>query len=228
MRTGRREFLLMSAAARLAAAENGRKLLLPSDTPDEFGFRLMWHSAVPPIDVSKYQLKVGGLVEKPVELSVADLNKFRQEKQSSRMKCVQCWSARTTWGGFRFQELIEAAKPTKAAKAVRIDCVDKWYEHFTIEELTRPNVMMVLEMGGKPLADRHGAPLRLIDPARYGYKCAKLITSIDFVAEMGGSMACDTGPYYTPGGEIKEGYDHPLDLGPGVRKKIPGGEITEY
>ena len=73
-----------------------------------------------------------------------------------------------------------------------------------------------------------GAPLRLIDPARYGYKSAKLITAIEFVAEGKGSMACDIGPYYSPGGEIKSGYDHPLDLGPNVRRKIGGGEIAEY
>jgi hypothetical protein len=87
---------------------------------------------------------------------------------------------------------------------------------------------MTLDMTGKPLADRHGAPLRLIDPARYGYKSAKLITGIEFVAEGKGSMACDIGPYYSPGGEIKSGYDHPLDLGSNVRRKIGGGEITEY
>jgi hypothetical protein len=41
-------------------------------------------------------------------------------------------------------------------------------------------------------------------------------------------MACDIGPYYSPDGAILAGYDHPLDLGPKVRKKIKGGEITEY
>jgi DMSO/TMAO reductase YedYZ molybdopterin-dependent catalytic subunit len=87
---------------------------------------------------------------------------------------------------------------------------------------------MVLDMAGKPLADRHGAPLRLIDPTRYGYKSAKLITSIEFVAEGKGSMMCDVGAYYSATGEIKAGYDHPLDLGAGVRRKIRGGEITEY
>jgi DMSO/TMAO reductase YedYZ molybdopterin-dependent catalytic subunit len=46
-----------------------------------------------------------------------------------------------------------------------------------------------LGWAGKPLPDRHGAPLRLIDPSRYGYKSAKLITSIQFVPEGKGSMA---------------------------------------
>ena len=50
----------------------------------------------------------------------------------------------------------------------------------------------------------------------------------EFVAEGKGSMACDIGPYYSPGGEIKPGYDHPLDLGAKERRKISGGEITGY
>ena len=83
-------------------------------------------------------------------------------------------------------------------------------------------------MAGAPLAGQHGAPLRLIDPSRYGYKSAKLITSIQFVSEGKGSMACDIGPYYSPTGEIQAGYDHPLDLGAKARRKISGGEITDY
>jgi DMSO/TMAO reductase YedYZ molybdopterin-dependent catalytic subunit len=144
------------------------------------------------------------------------------------MKCVQCWSARTSWSGFRFQRLLDMVQPKAAAKAVRVDCSDKWYEYFAVQDLLAARVLLALDMAGKPLADKHGAPLRLIDPSRYGYKSAKLITSIEFVAEGKGSMACDIGPYYSPTGEIQAGYDHPLDLGDKVRKKISGGEITEY
>ena len=68
----------------------------------------------------------------------------------------------------------------------------------------------------------------IIDPRRYGYKSAKLITAIHFVEEGKGSMACDIGPYYSPSGEIQPGYDTPLDLGGKTKRKIPGGEITEY
>ena len=88
--------------------------------------------------------------------------------------------------------------------------------------------MLVLDMAGKPLPDRHGAPLRLIAPSKYGYKSAKLITAITFVEEGKGSMACDIGPYYSPSGDILAGYDTPLDLGAKTKRKITGGEITEY
>src|SRR3954466_1193633 len=109
----RRQFITAGSAglgaSSLSAGENERKLLLPTDKPDEFGFRLMWYSPVAPIDQNAYRLKVFGLTEKPLALSVADLRKLPQEHQNSRMKCVQCWSGRADWNGFRFGHLLEMA-----------------------------------------------------------------------------------------------------------------------
>ena len=223
----RRHWLAVAAAAS-AAGQTKPKLLLPSDQPDEFHLKLMWYNPVPPINPQTWRLQVKGLVEKPQTLSVAQLRALPQQTQNSRMKCVQCWSSRATWGGFRFQQLLDMAKPTGKAKAVRIDCADKWYEYFTIADLLNPHVMLVMDLAGKPLPDKHGAPLRLLDPSRYGYKSAKLITSITFVEEGKGSMACDIGPYYSPDGKILAGYDTPLDLGGKTKRKISGGEILDY
>jgi DMSO/TMAO reductase YedYZ molybdopterin-dependent catalytic subunit len=222
----RRRELLIGATLSGYAGEP-KKLLLPTDTPDQYGFRIMWYNPVPPIDPAVWRLEIKGLVANPVKLTLAQLRALPQVRQSSRMKCVQCWSSRTTWGGFRYGDLAATIKPLPKARAIRIDCADKWYEYMSIEELSNPRVLFVLEMAGKPLPDNHGAPLRLIDPSKYGYKSAKLITSISFVEEGKGSMACDIGPYYSPTGEILAGYDTPLDLG-GAKRKIRGGEITEY
>ena len=233
----RRELIIATAA--LVNAQTRQKLLLPSDLPDEAGFRTMWYNPVAPIDQTKWRLQILGLVEKPQPFSVAQLRALPQIQQSSRMKCVQCWSARTTWGGFRFDSLLELVKPKKNALAIRIDCADKWYEYMSLEEMRNPRVLMALDRAGKPLPDKNGAPLRLLDPSKYGYKSAKLITSITFVEVGKGSMACDIGPYYSASGEILPGYDTPLDLLPEAatpgwkldpmsRRKIKGGEITEY
>jgi len=222
----RRFFMASAVAGTLRGADT--KLLLPSDKPDEFNFRLMWYSPVPPIDQKRYRLQIKGLVDHPLSYSVADLRRFPHESQNSRLKCVQCWSARADWGGFRFGHLLESVKPKKNAKAVRIECADGWYEYFSIQDLLSPRVLLAMDMQGQPLADRHGAPLRLIDPARYGYKSAKLVTVIEFAEQGKGSMACDIGPYYSPTGEIQAGYDTPLDLGGKTKHKISGGEITEY
>ena len=227
----RRRFLASSVAAASvvgARAAPPRRVLLPTDTPDELGFRVMWYNPVPPIEKASYRLEVGGMVENPQQLTIEQLRSYPRVEQSTRLKCVQCWSARTTWGGFRFDNLLEDVKPLTGATSLRIDSADKWYEYMSLEEMVEPGVMMCLEMAGKPLTDQHGAPLRLLAPSKYGYKSAKLITKITFVEKGEGSMACDIGPYYSPSGEILPGYDHPLDLGANVRRKISGGEIVEY
>lgn len=199
----------------------------------------MWYNPVPPIDPAKWRLSVRGLVERPREIRIEELRALPRIEQSSRMKCVQCWSARAVWGGFRYELLRDLVKPKRTARAIRIDCADKWYEYMSLEEMANPRVLFALEMASKPLPDSHGAPLRLIDPSKYGYKSAKLITSLTFVEEGKGSMACDIGPYYSPSGDILAGYDTPIDLypqaaipgwklDPKLRRKIKGGEITDY
>lgn len=217
----------MGSAGLLPGGADEKRLLLPTDKPDQFHLRTMWYSPAAPIDAAKWSLDVKGLVDKPMRFTVADLRKFPRVEKNLRMKCVQCWSARNTWAGFVFQELIERVKPKSNAKAIRIDCADKWYEYMSLDEMRAPSVLMAMDLGGKPLTGDHGAPLRLIDASKYGYKSAKLILSVTFVEQGKGSMACDLGSFYSPTGEILAGYDHPLDLG-GAKRKISGGEIKDY
>src|SRR5512134_3737522 len=121
----RRRFLAAAAGSTINLGlatlghANQNEILVPSDTPDEYGFRIMWYVPVRPIDPATYKLKVSGLVEKPQSLTLAQLRRFPAENQNSRMKCVQCWSSRATWSGFRFGHLMESVKPLKSAKAIR-------------------------------------------------------------------------------------------------------------
>ena len=143
-----------------------RRALLPTDTPEEVRFRIMWYNPSLPIDEDSYRLGMGGMVDSPQRFSLDRLQTYPRVERSSRLKFVQCWSSRTTWAGFRFEELVEVVKPLAGATAVRIDCADKWYEYMSLEETAAPGVMMCLEMAGKPLTDPHGAPLRLLAPVK--------------------------------------------------------------
>src|ERR1700681_4624202 len=97
----RRRFLSAAASLAVLQGDTRRDLLLPSDNPDELGFRLMWYNPVAPVDHHKYRLAVGGLADQPQSLSLEQLRRLPLEKQSSRLKCVQCWSSRTDWAGVR-------------------------------------------------------------------------------------------------------------------------------
>ncbi len=209
------------------ASAQGGKLIIPTDTPDRFRLKVMEFNPVPALDPATWELEIGGLAERRVKLGLRDLKRLPAVEQSSRMKCVQCWSGRILWHGFRAGELLRIAQPKPSATWVRLDCADLYYDYVKMEELLHPRALFALGMNGEPLSPEHGAPLRLVLPFKYGYKSSKLIMKITLLNHGGQGVVADTWPYYSQTGDIEPGVDHPFDF-PGVTKKISGGEIMDY
>ena len=178
-------------------------------------------------DPKTWTLTIAGLGPEPLELNARDLERLPMVSQSSRLKCVQCWSGRINWQGFRAQDLLRLAPPKPDAKWVRVDCADHYYDFVKVEDLLHPRTLFGLGMNDEPLPPEHGAPLRLVMPAKYGYKSSKLITRLTFVDQGGMGLVADGWPYYSASGDILPGVDHPFEFPDEVRK-IKGGEIIEY
>src|SRR6516225_975467 len=79
------------------ADAQGGKLIVPTDNPDRFKLKVMEFNPIAALDPAKWELMIGGLCNKTLKLKLGDLKQFAAIKQSSRMKCVQCWSARISW-----------------------------------------------------------------------------------------------------------------------------------
>lgn len=89
------------------------------------------------------------MVDRPLKLAINDLNAYPRFERSTGLKCVQSWSARTTWTGILFEELVEDVKPLAKARSVRIDCADKWYEYMSLDEMVEPGVMLLRWRGSR-------------------------------------------------------------------------------
>jgi len=201
--------------------------IIPTNKPDRFGLKVMAFNPIRVPDPATWELAIGGLTHEPVRLKATDLERFTRVAQSSRLKCVQCWSGRVNWEGFRAQDLLKIAPPKPGADWVKIECADKYYDFVTVEDLLHPRTLFAVGMNGEALTPGHGAPLRLVMPQKYGYKSSKLITKLTFVAEGGKGLQADGWPYYSETGDILPGVDHPFEF-PDEARKITGGEITEY
>jgi methionine sulfoxide reductase catalytic subunit len=201
--------------------------IIPTNKPDRFGLKVMAFNPIRVPDPAAYRLTIAGLVDEPLQLTTADLDRLLRVKQNSRLKCVQCWSGRIDWEGFRAQELLKLTRLKAGAGWVRIDCADKYYDFVQMDDLLHPRTLFATAMQGEPLTPEHGAPLRLVLPHKYGYKSSKLITSLTFLDKGGRGLQADGMPYYSETGDILPGVDHPFEFPDDVRK-IPGGEITEY
>ena len=112
-----------SASGTAFAGQSDRhsgRWIIPTNKPDRFGLKVMAFNPILKPDLASYRLSISGLVQEPLQLTTADLDRLARVKQSSRLKCVQCWSGRVDWEGFRAQELLKLAAPKAEARSGRI------------------------------------------------------------------------------------------------------------
>jgi DMSO/TMAO reductase YedYZ molybdopterin-dependent catalytic subunit len=158
----------------------------PSPTPallrneNRPGFYIRYYKPFEPVDPARWTLSVQGLVKKPQELTLPDVQSLPLVSQVSRMKCVECWSAAAKWEGFHLRSLMEIVDPLTEAKWLHFYCADDYYESLGLEELLMERVLFVHRMNDQTLPDVYGAPLRLIVPFKYGYKGPKAIVRLVF------------------------------------------------
>lgn len=100
--------------------------------------------------------------------------------------CVTGWSRRgLRFGGVRFADLFEQAiapraRPEPGATLVQFRAQDGAYTGLLLEDLLATDVLLADTLDGAPLPVAHGAPLRLVAPAHYGYKWAKHLMRLEF------------------------------------------------
>ena len=86
---------------------------------------------------------------------------------------------------FRFRDFYEAivepkAKPHAGADLVVLRSQDGFDESLPLEDLLAPDVLLADRLDGDRLPIAHGAPMRLVAPAHYGYENVKHLRSIEF------------------------------------------------
>ncbi len=137
---------------------------------------------------SNWKLDVKGLVQQPMSLSLADLKSMASRTQITRHDCVEGWSAIAKWKGVRVEEIIKKVQPTAEAKYIVFRCMDtdsdgsNYYESIDLVDAVHPQTILAYEMNDQPLPVENGAPLRLRIENQLGYKHAKYIQSLEFVA----------------------------------------------
>jgi len=136
-----------------------------------------------------YRLKIGGLVDRPLSLSLDQLASMPARSQITRHDCVEGWSAIGQWQGPMLGTVLKAAGMRTAARYVVFTCADlyngqPYYESIDTIDAFHPQTILALKMNGARLTVPHGAPVRLRVERQLGYKHAKYVTGIDAVASL--------------------------------------------
>ena len=160
------------------------------------------HYGVPTVDAATYKLRITGLVERPLELSLADLKKRPRVEHAVGFECSGNSNARgnplvgnARWAGAALAPILKEAGLKANAREVVFFSADKGPEdvthgrgnikteqHFArgmeTDAALRPDVLVVYEMNGQPLPLKNGAPVRLIAPGWYGVANVKWLDHI--------------------------------------------------
>jgi DMSO/TMAO reductase YedYZ molybdopterin-dependent catalytic subunit len=141
-----------------------------------------------------WKLAIGGLVEEPLQLSLAELRAMPSRTQITRHDCVEGWSCIGKWKGVPLSAVLDKARLNPGARYIVFNCADdiaqtgteegKYYESIGLADAFHPQTILAYEMNDQVLPIPHGAPLRLRVERQLGYKMAKYVMRIEAVSDL--------------------------------------------
>ncbi len=202
---------------------------------------LLIHFDIPAVDETAFRVQLGGLVERPLDLSLDDLRARPQQTLAVTLECAgngrallpnhepsQPWLLEAVgtarWTGTPLAPILEEAGLARNAHSIVFTGLDRGFqggvEHdyeraLPVGEALRPEVLLAYEMNGEPLPAQHGYPLRLVVPGWYGMthvKWLSRITAID--KEFDGWQQAEA--YRIDGAEVTRMVPRSLLVPPGI------------
>ena len=170
---------------------------------------LLIHFDIPSVDAETWRLDIGGLVERPLALTLDELKARPSRTLAVTLECAgngrallaprpisQPWLQEAVgtaeWTGTPLAPLLREAGLADGAREVVFTGLDRGVqgelEHdyarsLPVEEALRDEVLLAYAVNGQPLPPQHGFPLRLVVPGWYGMTHVKWLRSITVVDE---------------------------------------------
>jgi len=138
----------------------------------------------PDMDPESWTLKISGLVEKPLTITLQEIRELDVVEIVRDFHCVESWSVPDNkWKGVAVYQLLELANPLPEARYAIVRSPGGYETNLLLEVLLCQDTILVWEHNGKPLSWDHGYPLRLIVPDLYAYKSVKWVSEISLLDE---------------------------------------------
>ena len=136
----------------------------------------------PDIARERWRLRIGGMVERPVDLDWAGFMALPQTTLRTDIHCVTTWSRYDNdWTGVATRDLIDLVAPRDEAGFLMLHGYDGYTTNVPLADFASEHALIAHSWQGKPITREHGGPARLIIPHLYFWKSAKWIKGIDFL-----------------------------------------------
>jgi sulfite oxidase len=191
------------------------------------------------LDAHDWRISIGGEVDKPITLSLAELNKLETHSVVNTLECAGNGRSLhrpqvpgVQWGkgavstarfsGPRLRDVLQRAGVKPTGKHVMFRGLDEvpgkvppFIRSIPIEKALDSDTLIATHMNGSPLTKHHGFPARALTPGWIGAASCKWLTEIKLLdAEFAGNFMS---PAYRfpnqlvkPGDAVKPEDTHPL------------------
>ena len=141
-----------------------------------------------------WALAVGGLVARPLTLSLDALERLPRTRVRVRHHCVEGWTAVAAWDGVRLSEIARLAGVDPRPRYVEFRSFEpRYFSSWDLESALHPQTILAYGMNGARLAGGYGAPLRLYSAVKLGYKMVKYLLQVNFLPVRTGGYWEDQG-----------------------------------
>jgi DMSO/TMAO reductase YedYZ molybdopterin-dependent catalytic subunit len=180
----------------------------------------------PQVSLSRWELQVQGLVGRARSWSYEQVKALPSETRAVTLECIANGPGghlmgNAEWTGVLLETVLDEAGGVQAnGKYVTFTSVDGYQYNQSLANLMEARALLAWDMNGVPLPERHGYPLRLIMPGRYGEQSVKWLTNIEVVDQPYNGGLYQSQGWSSAPVETTSRIDQP-----GIRSKIPLGPV---
>lgn len=173
-------------------------------TPNAEHYVVTQNAVDPTVNTALWRLEVTGLVGKPGTYTYEEVQNLPSISRAVTLECIangvgSGLMSTAIWQGVTLQSLLERhggalANATHAA----FHSTDGYTISLPLKEVLEADPILAWRMNGEVLSQRHGFPLRVLMPGRYGEENPKWLTRVELTDHFVGGLYADQGWYNGP------------------------------
>lgn len=125
-----------------------------------------------------WRLRVDGMVARPADFSLAQLQGYPAHTQITHQACEEGWSFIAQWTGVRLSYVLDLVQADPRARYVVFFPFDNFWESIDMTDALHPQTFLAYGLNGRELPPEHGAPVRVRVARQLGYKSVKYLSRV--------------------------------------------------
>ncbi|HEY4389296.1 MAG TPA: molybdopterin-dependent oxidoreductase, partial [Ktedonobacteraceae bacterium] len=176
----------------------------PPITPNNLHYVVTQNPIDPATDINLWRLEITGLIQRPGVYTYDEVLKLPTDERAVTLECIangvgDHFISTAVWKGVPLRTLLNlhgGAQPT--ASYIAFHSVDGYTVSLPLKEVLDADPLLAYHMNQVAIPARHGYPMRVLIPGRYGEENPKWLTRIELTDHFVSGLYSDQGWYNGP------------------------------